>query len=41
MLLDGARVPGIEFAVDQRVKKNFSLLAGHFGYSLLLFRHPG
>src|SRR5260370_31537275 len=33
MLFDLARVPGVELAVDQRVKKNFSLVASHFGCS--------
>ncbi len=30
MAFDVARVPGVEFAVDQRVKKDFSFVAGHF-----------
>ena len=38
MAFDLARVPGIELAVDQRVKQDFSLVAGHF--ALLLFREP-
>src|ERR1700687_666894 len=33
MLFDLARVPGVEFAVNQRVKKNPGLVAGHFGCS--------
>ena len=33
MGFDVARVPGVEFAVDQRVKKNFGFVAGHFGCS--------
>jgi hypothetical protein len=33
MVFDLARVSGVEFAVDQRVKKNFSLVASHFGCS--------
>ena len=33
MIFDLARVAGIELAVDQRVKKNFGLVAGHFGCS--------
>src|SRR5205823_6006433 len=33
MVLDFACVPGVELAVDQRVKKNFSLVASHFGGS--------
>jgi hypothetical protein len=33
MVFDGARVPGVKLAVDQRVKKNFSLVARHFGCS--------
>src|SRR5205823_9177601 len=33
MVFDRARVPGVELVVDQCVKKNFSLLASHFGCS--------
>ena len=33
VLFDLARVPGIELAVDQRMKKDFGFLAGHFACS--------
>ncbi len=33
VVFDLARVAGVEFAVEQRVKQDFGLVAGHFGCS--------
>src|SRR5439155_21584875 len=33
MLFDGAGIASIQFVVDQRVKQDFRLIAGHFGNS--------
>ena len=33
MVFDVARMAGVEFAVDQRLKQDFGLVAGHFGCS--------